>query len=56
MSLQKDDMTTRQKQEPHIEEEDYPWILGNQRITSRMGSLDTSIVIYMDIWQKITEG
>jgi len=48
-------MTIRQKQKPHMKEEDYSWILGNQKRTLRMGSLDTSIVIYMNIWQKIAE-
>ena len=49
-------MTIRQEQESHMEDKDYLWILGNQRRTSRIKSLNVSIAIYMDIWQKIAKG
>ena len=39
-----------------MKDEDYLWILENQRRTSRIGSLNASIVIYIDIWQKIAKG
>ena len=43
-------MIIKWEQELHIVDEDYLWILGNQRRTSRIGSPDTSIVIYINIW------
>jgi len=49
-------MTTKQKQKPYMENENYPWILEIQKRTSRMGSLDVSITIYINIWQEIAEG
>ena len=55
MSLQKNNMIIRQKQKPHIEDKNYPWILGNQKRTSKAKSPDASIAIYIDIWQKIAE-
>jgi len=38
-----------------MKDENYPWTLRNQKKTLRMGNPGASIVIYMDIWQKITE-
>ena len=39
-----------------MEDEEYPWILENQKITSKTRSLDTLTVTYIDIWQKTTKG
>ena len=55
MSLQKDNMITKQEQEQHIEDKDYLQILGNQKRTSRTGSQDTLIVIYISTQQKTVE-
>ena len=55
MSLQRNDMTTRQAWERHMEEGDNQWILGSLTTTSKMGSLNTSIATSMDIWQRNAE-
>ena len=52
MSLQRDDMITRQVLERHTEEEDNQWILGSPMRTSRMGSPSASIVTSMVTWQR----
>jgi len=52
MSPQKEDMTTRWGQEPHMVEEDNLWTLGSPMTTSKMGSLNASIVTNMDTWQR----
>ena len=52
MSPQKEDMTTRQEQEPHTVEEDNLWTLGSPMTTSKMGSPNASIVTNMDTWQR----
>ena len=39
-----------------MEDEEYPWILENQKRTSKTRSLDTLTVTYIDIWQKTTKG
>ena len=52
MSPQKENMITRQEQEPHTVEEDNLWILGSLMTTSRTGSLSASIVTNMDTWQR----
>ena len=55
MSPQKEDMTTRQEQEPHTVEEDNLWTLGSPMTTSKMGSLSASIVTNMGIWKRNAE-
>ena len=52
MSPQKEDMTIRWEQEPHMVEGDNLWTLGSPTTTSKMGSLSTSIVTNMDTWQR----
>ena len=52
MSLQKEDMITRQEQEPHTVEEDNLWTLGSPTTTSNMGSLSASIVTNADTWKR----
>ena len=52
MNLQRDDITTRQVWEQHIEKGDNQWILGNPTTTSKMGSLNASIATSIDIWQR----
>ena len=39
-----------------MEDEEYLWILENQKRTSKTRSLDTLTVTYIDIWQKTTKG
>ena len=52
MNPQREDMTIRQKQEPHTVEGDNLWTLGSPTTTSKIGSLSASIVTNMDIWQR----
>ena len=52
MSPQREDTITRREQKPHTVEEDNPWTLGNPTTTSKMGSLNASIVTNTDIWQR----
>ena len=39
-----------------MEDEEYLWILENQKRTSKTRILDTLTVTYIDIWQKTTKG
>jgi len=39
-----------------MEDKEYPWILENQKRTSKTRSLDTLTVTYIDIWQNTTKG
>ena len=55
MSPQKEDMTTKQVLEQHMEDEGNPWILESPTKTSKTGSSSTSIATSMDTWQKNTE-
>ena len=52
MNPQKDDITTKQVLERHMEEEDNQWILESPTTTSKTGSLNASIVTNMDTWQR----
>ena len=52
MSLQKEDMITKQALEQHMEEEDSQWILGSPTTISKMGSLSASIATSTNIWQR----
>ena len=52
MSPQKEDMTTRREQEPHMVKGNNLWTLGSPTTTSKMGSLSVSIVTNMDTWQR----
>jgi len=54
MSLQKNETTTRQEQEQHIEDENNPWTLERVMTTSRTESLSASIATNMTIWPKNT--
>ena len=54
MNLQKDETTTRQKQEQCIEGKDSPQILERAMTTSRIESLSASIATSMGIQQKNT--
>jgi len=42
-------MIAKQEQEQYMEEEKCPWTLGNLKRTSKIGNLDASTVMYMDI-------
>jgi len=52
MSLQKEDMITKQAPEQHMEEENSQWILGSLMTISKIESLSASIATSMDIWQR----
>ena len=52
MSLQKDNMITRQVQKQHTESENSPWTLERVMTISRTESPSTSITTSIAIWQK----
>ena len=57
MNLWRVDMTIKQAQRLHLEEEEYLWIQENpETILIRMENQDVSTAIYMDIWPKNAEG
>ena len=46
-------MTIKQEQEPFLEKEEYPWILGNLKIIfMKMENQDVLTVTYIDTYQK----
>ena len=56
MSSQKVNIIIELEQKLYIKEEKYSWILENPKIIlTKMKSLNTLIVIYMDTWQRIAE-
>ena len=56
MNSQKVDMTIKQEQEQHLEDEKHLWTLGSlEIILMKIGNQDVSTVMYMNIWQKNAE-
>ena len=55
MNPLKDATITKQEQEPHMVEGDNLWTLESPMTTSKMGSLNASIVTNMGIWQRNAE-